>query len=127
MTATIFAAAFLGCLLAIAVHVMFVRTAIAPLSLRRAKRQAEERPRVIECDPSEQEAITAMLDADQALKIAALDFGEHEAKALPADETGSRNAERLMDAALVFAAALPDANKARIRDHRAFEVKGRPK
>jgi hypothetical protein len=113
MTGTIFLAAFLGCLLAIEAHTLFVRTVIEPFERRLATKKAPSIAVPAEMAPS----VRRMLDADQALKIAALDWGEGRA-GTKIDE----NLDRLKNAALDFAHVVPEENKARIRDAHAFQI-----
>lgn len=122
MTAQVFLAAFLGCLLAIEAHVLFTKSVMAPLERRRAERLAQKAPRIINVPASEVDLVTQMLDADQKLKIAALDFGERAAKL---DVISDEIVSQLKAAAYEFAQIMPENNKARIREHHAFTIEGR--
>ena len=121
MTAQVFLAAFLGCLFAIEIHVLFQKTVIAPYEKRRAEKLAQKAPRIINVPADEVDLVTKMLDADQKLKIAALDFGERTSRGSVPDEV----VNQLELAALEFAEVMPEDNKARIREHHAFTIEGR--
>jgi hypothetical protein len=115
MTGTIFLAAFLGCLLAIEAHTLFVRTVIEPFERRQAVKKLPSTTLAVPAEMAP--SVRRMLDADQALKIAALDWGE--------GKTGTKideNLDRLKNAALDFAHVIPEENKARIRDAHAFQI-----
>ncbi len=119
-----FVGAIFGALVAAALVWTYVTLVVAPKLSGlydqwhgNATPSAMSGPIAVRMPPAEIDAVRRMLDADQKLKVAALDYGEGKS-GVAMDEY----LDRLRIAALDFTHALPDENKTRIREAPAFNV-----